>query len=186
MINPSFAINSVVNAAGEAVDLFCGDWRSSHLTACESYAADHTVSIPGKRPLVIASCGGHPHDINMIQAHKTLEAASRACTDGGTIILLAECPDGLGRSDFLDWFQSKSSEDLAEKLCSGYQVNGQTAWSLLKKAERFDVKIVTSLDRTAAESMRLEKIGSIYDGMSGHSGEGYVLPAGAKYLFRCR
>jgi nickel-dependent lactate racemase len=179
-IDPAFAISAIVNDAGEAVDLFCGDWKESHRAACDKYAADHTIKIAEKRPLVIASCGGAPHDINMIQAHKTMETASRACTDGGTIVLLAECADGLGRKDFLNWFDSGDSAELAEKLCADYQVNGQTAWSLLKKTERFDIRIITSLDEGMTRKMRLKKIDSLGDILSDTGG--YILPFGAKFL----
>lgn len=172
-INPSFAINTIVNEAGEAVDLFCGNWIESHHAGCERYAADHIVEIKEKRDVVIASCGGFPYDINMIQAHKTFEAASHACKDGGTIVLLAECADGLGRADFLNWFEAANSGALAEKLCAAYQVNGQTAWSLLKKAERFDVRVVTSLSEEECSAMRLKKQAGI-----GKFESGYILPAG--------
>ena len=122
----------------------------------------------------------------MIQTHKALDAASRACTDGGTIVLLAECADGLGRDDFLNWFEAGSSEALAENLCKKYQVNGQTAWSLLKKAERFDIKIITSLSNAETGKMQLNKVDSI-DAISpgvGDNGTGYIIPFGAKYLFK--
>ena len=96
----------------------------------------------------------------MIQAHKALEMASHACLNGGTIIFFAECADGLGRNDFLKWFEAETSENLAENLCANYQVNGQTAWSLLKKSERFDIKIITSLSENETRKMRLQKINS--------------------------
>ena len=160
-INPAFAISTIVNDAGEAADLYCGDWIASHRAACEAYAADHTIQIAEKRDLVIVSCGGYPHDINLIQAHKALEAASHACNDGGTIVFLAECPDGLGRADFLNWFEAENSEALAKMLCEKYQVNGQTAWSLLKKAERFDVRIITALDESETGRLRLKAEHSI-------------------------
>lgn len=182
---PAFAVSAIVNDQGEAVDLFCGDWILSHRAACEKYAAGHTISIPEKRGLVIAGCGGYPHDINMIQAHKTLETASQACTEGGTIILLAECADGLGRADFLNWFESGNSMELAEKLCTAYQVNGQTAWALLKKAERFDVRIVTALSGEECKKMRLDRFDSIEGALVevSESSKGYILPFGAKFLF---
>jgi lactate racemase len=179
-INPAFAVSTIVNDRGEAVDLFCGDWTASHRAACDAYAETHTIGIGEKRGLVIASCGGYPLDINMIQAHKALETASRACAKGGTIILLAECADGLGRKDFLDWFEAGDSVELAEKLCGAYQVNGQTAWSLLKKAERFDIRIMTSLDETVTGKMRLKKIESLDE--AARSGPGYIVPFGAKFL----
>ena len=182
-INPVFAMTTVVNDAGAVVDLFCGNWITSHRAACDAYATEHTIKIAEKRDLVIASCGGFPHDINMIQAHKTLDAAARACKRGGTIILLAECADGLGRDDFLNWFEAKTSKELALNLCKKYQVNGQTAWSLLRKAERFDVRIVTGLEKAQTAKMRLAKsdksdISSI---SRAKSSPGYIIPDGAKF-----
>ena len=64
--------------------------------AAGQYLADHSVEIEQKLPVVIVSCGGYPHDINVIQAHKSLDMAAHACEDGGAIVLLAECRDGLG------------------------------------------------------------------------------------------
>ncbi len=185
-INPAFAINAIVNDAGEAVDLYCGNWITSHQKACDVYVAAHTVQIAEKRDLVIVSCGGYPHDINMIQAHKALEAASHACNKGGTIILLAECRDGLGRDDFLDWFEAENSERLGERLCESYQVNGQTAWSLLRKAERFRLRIVTSLDGDIAMKMKMNRkeldTKSLLASDEGESG--YILTTGARCLIR--
>src|SRR6185369_14414270 len=110
-----------------------------------AYAASHMQSIPEKREVVIVSCGGFPHDINMIQAHKTLDMAAHACVEGGTIVLLAECRDGLGRDDFMKWFEAKDSAALERRLREKYEVNGQTAWALLTKTERFRVHIITGL-----------------------------------------
>jgi nickel-dependent lactate racemase len=185
-INPAFSINTIVNENGEAAQIFCGDWQTAHSRACEHYAAEHTIEITEKRPFVIASCGGSPHDINMIQAHKTLVAAARVCADGGTILLLAECADGLGRNDFLNWFAAESSNELAERLCKKYQVNGQTAWNLLRIAEKFDVRIVTALDKAETKAMRLQKRRSIEEALSDsdENAKGYILPSGAKFLIK--
>jgi nickel-dependent lactate racemase len=181
-VPPAFSINTIVNDAGEIVRLFCGDWRSSHRAACDAYAEQHTIHITEKRDLVIVSCGGYPFDINLIQAHKALEAASQACSDGGTIVLLAECADGLGRDDFLSWFDVPNSQDLAFRLCKKYQVNGQTAWSLLTKAEKFDIQIVTATNQTEVEKMRLNKIdGAAAASLAANGGKkGYIFPNAAK------
>ena len=185
-VPPSFSINTIVNENGEAVDLFCGDWISAHRAACEFYAARHTVEIGEKRDLVIVSCGGFPHDINLIQAHKALDTAARACSDGGKIIWLAECADGLGRNDFLSWFEAEDSKKLAEKLCEKYQVNGQTAWNLLRKAEKFDVRILTSLPEIETRLMRLHKARSFDEILAeiDENSKGYMLPFGAKFLIK--
>lgn len=188
LVEPSFAISTIVNDAGEITDVYCGDWITSHRRACDDYLASHSLEIGEKRSLVLASCGGYPLDINMIQAHKALESASRVCSDGGTIILLAECADGLGRTDFLDWFESGSSKELAEKLCANYQVNGQTAWSLLRKTERFNVEICTSLAADVVEKMRMRKIWDVrkrLDALATNKA-GYILPAASKLYVNVR
>jgi len=182
-IDPAFCISTIVNDAGEAADLYCGNWKSSHRLACDSYAANHTIHIPEKRDLVIVSCGGYPHDINLIQAHKALEAASHACNEGGQIVFLAECRDGLGRDDFLKWFDAADSDALAEILCKKYQVNGQTAWSLLRKAEMFDIQMVTHIADIDTGKMRLRKIDRIHIASLKDvtRSAGYIFPNGAKF-----
>ena len=185
-INPSFAVNTVTNDKGEATAIFCGDWREAHRAACDFYASHHTLEINEKRDLVIVSGGGAPFDLNMIQAHKALETAAAACNDGGTIAFLAECADGLGRHDFLSWFEAENSDKLAENLCARYQVNGQTAWSLLRKAERFNVQIVTSLTEDETRPMRLHKARSLEETLNDldKTTKGYILPFGAKFLIQ--
>ncbi len=183
---PAFALNTIVNSAGDAIDLFAGDWISAHETVCTAYEANHTIEIAEKRDLVIASCGGFPPDINIIQAHKALDMASRACKDGGTIVLLAECADGLGRKDFLNWFEAENSAALAEKLCESYQINGQTAWNLLRIAERFDVRILTSISEEETRRMRLGKINSLNEIIARFDKKtnGYIIPSGAKFQIK--
>lgn len=145
MLSPSFLINTIVNKKGQIEQVFCGDWRVAHRRGCAEYANQHTIEISEKRDLVIASCGGFPKDINLIQSHKALDMSVSALKDGGTIILLAECSQAYGREDFLDWFKLGSSTNIGKKLQTNYQVNSQTAWSLANKVENFQVILVSEL-----------------------------------------
>ncbi|HLL15600.1 MAG TPA: nickel-dependent lactate racemase [Pyrinomonadaceae bacterium] len=183
-IAPSFLLNTWTNERGEAVRLYTGDWRTAHRLACAEYADTHTIRIAEKRPLVVASCGGWPHDINLIQAHKTLDMAAHACAEGGTIILVAECADGAGRADFLQWFDAENSHALAARLGEAYAVNGQTAWSLLTKAERFNVRLVSRLDAAEVRRMRMTPADTIEDALDGQGSEshGYAMPHGARFM----
>jgi len=161
LINPSFTLNTIVDERGRIVRLFSGHWREAHRVACADYHSHHSVEISEKRDLVIASCGGSPYDINLIQAHKTLEMASHACHAGGTIVLIAECRDGFGRPDFLKWFAEPDSHALERRLRNSYQVNGQTAWALLTKTERFRIFLISELDAEAVRQMRMIPSGSL-------------------------
>ena len=185
LVEPAFSVNTIVNQTKRAVKLFCGDWRFAHRAACEYYMDHNSVRLPAKRDVVIASCGGFPYDINLIQAHKALDMASHACNDGGTIVLLAECSDGLGRPDFLKWFESQDSRALAERLRNEYEVNGQTAWALLTKAERYRICLLSALPDEQVKLMRMTPVRSIAEALEGIEGQaGFVMPRGAAILPR--
>jgi nickel-dependent lactate racemase len=186
LVGPAFGINTIVDEKKQAVDLYCGDWRLAHRAACEAYLKNHSVEIVSKRDVVIASCGGFPHDINMIQSHKAMEMASYACRDGGSIILLAECRDGLGRADFMKWFDSTNSSELERRLQEGYEVNGQTAWSLLTKSERYRVYLVSDLPRDHVERMHMIPVDSVQSALQrvGNFESAFIMPRGAALLPR--
>lgn len=185
LVGPAFGINAIVDENKRALKIFCGDWRVAHRTACEYYLDHHSVSVPAKRDIVVVSCGGFPHDINMIQAHKALDMAALACNEGGTIILLAECSDGLGRPDFLKWFDARDSRALEARLRDGYEVNGQTAWALLTKTERHRVCLVSKLSPDDVKRMRMVPVRSIADALEhAGAGNGFIMPRGAAVLPR--
>ena len=110
--------------------------------------------------------------------------AAYACADGGTIVLLAECVDGLGREDFLKWFESESSPALERRLQKDYEISGQTAWALLTKTERFKVQLITKLPDDDVRRMRMIPARSIEEALAGVSGnsKGYIMPRGAALL----
>jgi nickel-dependent lactate racemase len=184
MVAPAFAINTIVNERGAVEQIFAGHWRTAHERACEAYMETHSHKVPERRDVVIVSSGGAPYDINMIQAHKALDMAAHACADGGTILLLAECADGLGRPDFLKWFESEDSRALETRLREHYEVNGQTAWALLTKAEKFRVHLVTKLSEADVRRMRMNPAQSIESVLTQISpgATGYIMPRGAALL----
>jgi nickel-dependent lactate racemase len=185
LVPPAFSVNTIVDETKRALKVFSGDWRLAHRAACDYYLEQYSVAVPDKRDIVIVSCGGFPHDINLIQAHKALDMAALACKDGGTIILLAECNDGLGRPDFLKWFDANDSRALAARLVNGYEVNGQTAWALLTKAERHRIFLVSELLPEDVLRMRMIPVRTISEALEqAGSGDGFIMPRGAAVLPR--
>ena len=181
---PSFLINTVTDEHGRAVRVYCGDWRAAHRKGCEEYAREHSLRIDARREVVVVSCGGAPYDINLIQAHKTLDMAAHACVEGGAIVLVAECADGFGRADFLKWFETENSRALEARLQGAYEVNGQTAWSLLVKAESFRVHLVSKLADEDVRLMRMIPARTIDEALAriDQGAEGYIMPRGAALL----
>jgi nickel-dependent lactate racemase len=132
-----------------------------------------------KCDLVIASCGGFPKDINLIQAHKSMEYAIQALKDGGVLILLAECRDGFGNASFFNWFRYKWLNEFETALRKQYEINGQTAFSLLQKALRFRIILVSLLPDHQVEEMGMIASPSLEDAIDQAVG---MLPAEWRYF----
>jgi lactate racemase len=183
MLNPSFLVNTVIGADGEVVAVYAGHWCEAHRQGCDEYGEAHSAPTSERRPLVIVSAGGAPRDINLIQSHKAMEHASVVLEDGGTMIAVAECVDGLGRDDFLSWFAPGGSRATAQMLVEDYHIYGQTAWGLRRKAERFRLMLVSSLDPGIVRHMGLESQPTLEAALEEVSTEpGYIIPNGLTTL----
>jgi len=150
---PDFILNTVLTPEKKILAVFAGDWREAHLAGCRFYAQAFSYPIPEKADLVVVSCGGYPKDINLIQAHKSMEYASRALKPGGVMILLAECRDGYGNATFFNWFSFATCGELESALRKRYEINGQTAWSVKEKAQRFRIVLVSQLPASEVQTM---------------------------------
>jgi nickel-dependent lactate racemase len=103
------------------------------------------VNVPEKVDLVLASCGGAPFDDDLLKAFRSIRNAARILKENGTLILVAECGHGAGSSKFLNYFESKSDDGLAEQLLHEYRSYGNTALAFRELVQRFEVTIVGKL-----------------------------------------
>ncbi len=153
MARPAFILNTVLAADKRIIAAFAGDWRDSHEAGCSFYRERFTYPVAEKGDMVVASCGGFPKDINLIQAHKSMEYASQAIKDNGVMILLAECRDGFGNATFFNWFRYRQLDEFEAALRAHYEINGQTAYSLRQKALRFRIILVSEFPHQQVEEM---------------------------------
>ena len=160
-IEPDFLLNTVLTTDKQIARVFCGDLEQAHLAGCELAQQLYTAPLAQAVDLAIVSCGGHPKDINFIQAHKALDYGVQAVRPGGTVILMAACPDGFGNATFFDWFNYEDLDIFEKALRSRYEINGQTAWSTLCKARTWRVILISEFDRGQTEKMGMEKASSL-------------------------
>jgi nickel-dependent lactate racemase len=107
---------------------------------------------------VVASSGGYPKDINFIQSHKSIHHAAAFVRDGGTLVIFSECRDKIGSNYFMPYMEAGSFEKAFEILAENYEGNGGTALSMMLKAKRIHIYMVTSLDETACHILGVKKI----------------------------
>jgi len=139
MLRPSFLLNVVLNEKKEFLKIFGGDYIQAHLKACDFVKAVYGTEISRPADLVIATCGGYPKDINVYQLQKTMDNTWLAVREGGAVIILGECREGVGSDQYLQWMKDyKTPERIEEKIRSDFVVGGHKAYAvtrLMKKAQ---------------------------------------------------
>lgn len=95
MTSPTFLFNVTLNRDHRITGVFAGDLLQAHRAGTRFVAA--TALVPVEKPfdIVITSNSGYPLDLNLYQAVKGMSAAARVVKEGGSILVAAECWDGI-------------------------------------------------------------------------------------------
>lgn len=152
-ISADFLFETVLNDAGDIVAAAAGDLMFAHRRACQLVDDYYKVPISEKADLVVVSCGGYPKDINFIQSHKSLHNAFYAVKEGGVILALAECREGIGSQTVMEWFDCPDDSSFQENLMRHYKVNGTTALALKMKTRAATIILVSSLPAEVVQKL---------------------------------
>lgn len=146
-----FILNVVLNSNREIVRAVAGDYIISHRQGADVVDAMYLQKVKPAE-IVIVCAGGRPKDLNLYQAHKALDNAKEAVMPGGTLILLAECSEGLGNGAFERWAcEAKNPEDCLQRFGKEYEFGGHKAAYIADLALKSELILVSSLPKETAE-----------------------------------
>ncbi len=94
-VNPTFLLNVALNRQKEITAVFAGDWEVAHEIGCAFVKKTVMAAVAEAFDIVITSNSGYPLDLNLYQSVKGMSAASQIVKEGGSIIIAAECWDGI-------------------------------------------------------------------------------------------
>ena len=154
------AIHGILDSSGRVCQLLVGSGSEHFRRACACHAGNCERHTDCGYDTVLASCGGFPKDVNFIQSHKAVHHAAAFVNDGGTLVLLAQCPDGIGSTTFLPWFD-QGWDAAFDQLSRNYQGNGGTALAMMAKTRRIRICMVTDLDSDLCQCIGVEKIDAV-------------------------
>ncbi|GMG95361.1 nickel-dependent lactate racemase family protein [Tepidimicrobium xylanilyticum] len=159
-----FIVNAVLNGNKEIVKVVAGDPIKAHRQGAKYVDQMYKREISEKADIVIASCGGFPKDINLYQAQKGLENASYALKDAGSMILLAECKEGLGEKTFEEWMlRAKSPKDPIEWIRKEFKVGGHKAALMCQVLDRMNVYLLSSMEDRFVKDIFFHPIKSVQE-----------------------
>ena len=155
-----FACNAILNKSKHIVHVLSGDPRAVMQAGIPLSRQACQVEVPSRYNLVISSPGGHPKDINLYQAQKGLAHAALATTPGGTIILVAACPEGTGSPHYEKWMLGKSSyEDVVTQFSEeGFRIGPHKAYQIARDASKVRLMSYSEMDINVAKALLLNPV----------------------------
>lgn len=153
IVGLDFILNVVLDSQKNVIAAFAGDFIEAHRECVK--VVDEMYKIPVEpADAVIVSCGGYPKDINLYQANKALDNAAQAVKEGGSIVLVAECVDGIGNAVYDRWNKEcRTAEEAVARFKERFEFGGHKAAKTAASSLRFQLYLISSLpDETAKEA----------------------------------
>ena len=93
--SPTFLLNVTLNRGRAITGVYGGDLQTAHRAGAVAVGKTAMVPVDAPFDIVITSNSGYPLDLNVYQSVKGMSAALRIVREGGSIIVAAECWDGI-------------------------------------------------------------------------------------------
>jgi nickel-dependent lactate racemase len=165
LVGPLFLLNITLNRDKEITGIFAGELREAHSRGCTF--AKETAMAPLKEAfdIVITSNSGFPLDLNIYQSVKGMSAAERVVKEGGSIIMAAECWDGIPLgSDYETILKSVDQVGSLMEFIRKHEPELQDTWQVYFQAMvqmKADVFLFSTLDPETVKSAHLKPVSNI-------------------------
>lgn len=162
-------LNTVLNQDGDVVRAVYGDHRQAFRAGVDVSRGVYGVPFDAPADIVIAS--SYPCDIEFWQAHKTLYPADIAVNEGGTIVVLTPCPEGVSvtHQDMLE-ITALDAGRIESMIDAGELedvVSGGLALAWARIRERADVSLVSGgIPETDARALAFTPYQSVDDALA--------------------
>ncbi|MDR2185080.1 MAG: nickel-dependent lactate racemase [Treponema sp.] len=150
---PVFSVMTVLDKEQRTAAAAAGDLMASFYAAVESARRIFCVPVPAMADIVV-SVAKFPMDIDLYQSQKAIDNGAAALKDGGTLILVSSCRDGIGDEAYAKLLaQASSPADAIERIRAGYKLGFHKAAKMAAVSGRAVVKAVTELPPEQLKSM---------------------------------
>ncbi|NOU98244.1 nickel-dependent lactate racemase [Paenibacillus sp. LMG 31456] len=154
-----FLLNVVVDHNRHILGATAGHVIAAH-RAGATIAIDHfLVPVNKSYDVVVVSPGGHPKDLQLYQAIKSLRNAASITKPGGAILLVAECSEMFGNGIFQYWVETKKNrEHMVSKLKQQFVLGAHKVLHLDEVLSKHRVYLYSSLPRPLVSLLGMEQV----------------------------
>jgi nickel-dependent lactate racemase len=155
---PTFLLNVTLDSGRRLTGVFAGELEPAHDAAIAHAARQYRVEVAQPYDVVVVTNMGHPADTTLYQSVKGISAAAPAVREGGAILLVAGCEEGVGSPEFVSFLaEGASPAGLLHEIESATQPR-HDQWQIQVQVmvqARAEVYVYSRLDRGQVEAAHL-------------------------------
>ncbi len=156
-----FSVMTVLDKHQRLASCVAGDIRASFRKAVADANAVFAVRM-ARRAEIVISVARSPMDIDLYQSQKAIDNGSLAVADGGILILVSSCRDGVGDKAYLDLLGSSSSpREALKKIQEGYRLGYHKAAKIAQAADRISLMAYSELESGVLKKAFITKVESL-------------------------
>jgi nickel-dependent lactate racemase len=159
LTRPTFSLMVTLNERRELTGVFAGELVAAHEAGIAQAERQYVCDVPHRFDIVVSTNMGYPADLNLYQSVKGMSVAAQAVREGGAILLVAECREGVGLDDYVELLSSEASPGaLLERIGAPDHATQYDQWQVQVQAmvqAKADVWLHSSLSRQQTESAHL-------------------------------
>jgi nickel-dependent lactate racemase len=157
---PVFSCMTVLDKEQRVAAASCGDLSASFEAAVAIARQIFCVSVSGAADIVV-SVAKFPMDIDLYQSQKAIDNGAVALKNGGFLILVSSCRDGIGDEAYAKLLaQADSPADAIERIRGGYKLGYHKAAKMAQVSCRSTVQAVSELPEKRLAPLFIEKVSS--------------------------
>lgn len=189
LVGVDFILNVVLDEHKKIIKAVAGDLTAAHREGCKFLDTLYQVKIPKKADIVIVSQGGAPKDLNLYQTQKALDNSKHAVKDGGIVILVGSCKEGLGNPVFEKWIlEAGKPQDIVDRLHKQFKLGGHKAAAIALVMAKAKIFMVSEMKPDFVKSIFMEPFETVQEALDtalqeqGKDASVIVMPYGGSTL----
>lgn len=189
LVGVDFILNVVLDEHKKIIKAVAGDLTAAHREGCRFLDTLYQVKIPKKADIVIVSQGGAPKDLNLYQTQKALDNSKHAVKDGGIVILVGSCKEGLGNPVFEKWIlEAGKPQDIVDRLHKQFKLGGHKAAAIALVMAKAKIFMVSEMKPDFVKSIFMEPFETVQEALDtalqeqGEDASVIVMPYGGSTL----
>jgi nickel-dependent lactate racemase len=184
----SLYVAVAANGAGQIFHAGTGPVHETFIDSCRELDRACRVDIAKKADFALISAGGYRTDGQLYQATKALCNGVGGVKEGGDILFVAECGQGIGSPVFASVLRDHRDDPrkFGKELIQNFNMPVCVAFRVMTLLKKYRVTLVSGLQKSDVESLGFYHLDDIEDYVRNLKGTGYIMPFAENVLPVCK